>query len=167
MDDKTTPEPSQGPPAGLPGSQAPGSQQLQDLASLVADPTNRREHNERNVTMVADALRDVGAGRSIVIDEDDVILAGNGVQAAALQAGLTTVRVIEADGQEIIAVRRRGLTAAQKRALAIYDNRTAELATWNFEQLASSGCRPRHRVVLDADEEVNPAGRLPSGPSRR
>jgi DNA modification methylase len=35
----------------------------------------------------------------------------------------------------VIAVRRSGLTAEQKRALAIYDNRTAELATWNLDQL--------------------------------
>jgi DNA modification methylase len=35
----------------------------------------------------------------------------------------------------VIAVRRRGLTPEQKRALALYDNRTAELATWNADQL--------------------------------
>jgi DNA modification methylase len=87
--------------------------------------------------MVADALREVGAARSIVIDEDDVILAGNGVTEAAAEAGITKVRVIEADGNEIIAVRRRGLTEAQKRALAIYDNRTAELASWNYDQLGA------------------------------
>jgi DNA modification methylase len=85
--------------------------------------------------MIVDALKQVGAARSIVIDEDDVILAGNGVIAAAPDAGITKLRVIEADGQEIIAVRRRGLTPEQKRQLAIYDNRTAELATWNVPQL--------------------------------
>jgi hypothetical protein len=47
------------------------------------------------------------------------------------------VRVIESSGDELIAVRRRGLTADQKRALAIYDNRTSELAEWNFEQLTA------------------------------
>jgi DNA modification methylase len=45
--------------------------------------------------------------------------------------------VIEADGSELIAVRRRGLTREQKRALALFDNRTAELATWDFDQLAA------------------------------
>jgi len=82
-----------------------------------------------------DALQDVGAARSIVIDEDNVILAGNGVATAAAQAGMTAVRVIDADGDELIAVRRSNLTAEQKRKLAIYDNRTAELAEWNVEQL--------------------------------
>ena len=49
------------------------------IKDLVPDPSNRRAHNPRNIGMVSDALRAVGAARSIVIDEDDVILAGNGV----------------------------------------------------------------------------------------
>ena len=73
--------------------------------------------------------------RSIVIDEDGMILAGNGVVEAAAEVGITRMRIVEADGEEVIAVRRTGLTPEQKRALAIYDNRTAELATWNVEQL--------------------------------
>ena len=105
------------------------------IKDLVPDPANRRKHNPRNLGMVSDALRAVGAARSIVIDEDNVILAGNGVTEAAAEAGITRLRVIEADGNELIAVRRRGLTGEQKRALAIYDNRTAELAEWNAEQL--------------------------------
>ena len=112
------------------------------LKDLVPDPANRRLHNPRNIGMVADALQQVGAARSIVIDEDDVVLAGNGVTEAAAQAGITAVRVIEASGNEIIAVRRRGLTPEQKRALAIYDNRTGELAEWNV-------------ALLQADKDAN------------
>lgn len=104
--------------------------------------------------MVVDALKHVGAARSIVIDEDNIILAGNGVTAAAAKAGITKLRVIDAGGDELIAVRRTGLTAEQKRALAIYDNRTAELATWNMDQLAAD-----HAAGLDfksffSDEET-------------
>ena len=105
------------------------------VAALTADPQNRRRHPAANLAMIADSLKEVGAARSIVIDEDNVILAGNGVTQAAKQAGITKLRIIEAAGDEIIAVRRRGLTAEQKRALALYDNRTAELATWDVPQL--------------------------------
>lgn len=107
------------------------------IKDLQPDPKNRRSHNPRNIGMISDALRAVGSARSIVIDEDNIILAGNGVTEAAAEAGITRLRVIEADGNELIAVRRSGLTADQKRALAIYDNRTSELATWNAEQLAA------------------------------
>ncbi len=105
------------------------------IGALVQDPKNRRLHDKRNLGLVESAIREVGTARSIVIDEDDVILAGNGVTAAAAAAGITKVRIIETDGTELIAVRRSGLTKAQKFALALYDNRTAELATWNADQL--------------------------------
>jgi DNA modification methylase len=106
------------------------------IRELQPDPANRRKHTPRNLGMLVDALHAVGAARSIVVDEANVVLAGNGVVEAAGEAGITKVRVVEASGDEVIAVRRTGLSDAQKRALALYDNRTAELAEWNVEQLA-------------------------------
>lgn len=85
--------------------------------------------------MVVDALHQVGAARSIVIDEQNVILAGNGVVEAAAEAGITKLKVIDAGGDELVAVRRSGLSSEQKRALAMFDNRTAELAAWDLTQL--------------------------------
>ncbi len=105
------------------------------LADLKPDPRNARRHNPRNIGMIEKALNEVGAARSIVIDEDNVILAGNGVVEAAAQAGIERVRVVEADGNEIIAVKRSNLTPEQKQKLAIYDNRTAELAEWDTDVL--------------------------------
>ena len=107
------------------------------VSDLTPDPANRRAHNPRNIDMITESLHAVGAARSISIDEDLLILAGNGVVQAAAKAGITKLRIIDTDGDEIIAVRRRGLTPEQKRALAMYDNRTGELATWNTEQLAA------------------------------
>lgn len=124
------------------------------IKDLLPDPTNRRSHNPRNIGMVVDALQTVGAARSIVIDEGNVILAGNGVIEAAGEAGITRLRVVEADGQEIIAVRRKGLTAAQKRHLAIADNRGAELATWNLEQLAADLKNGEDLSAFFFDEEL-------------
>jgi hypothetical protein len=75
-----------------------------------------------------EALRDVGAARSIVIDESNVILAGNGITAAALEHGLTKLRVVDADGDEVVAVRRTGLTDAQKRGMSSSYTRTPKEA---------------------------------------
>jgi ParB-like chromosome segregation protein Spo0J len=124
------------------------------IKDLVSDPSNRRAHNPRNIGMVVDALHEVGAARSIVIDEDNVILAGNGVTEAAAQAGITKLRVIDASGDELIAVRRSGLTDAQKRSLAIYDNRTCELATWNIEQLQRDAAADLTFSPWFSDEEA-------------
>ena len=105
------------------------------IKDLVPDANNRRKHTPRNVGMIVDALHKVGAGRSIVIDENNEVLAGNATVAAAGEAGITKVKVVEADGEEVVAVRRVGLTDEQKRDLAMYDNRAAELAEWDVEKL--------------------------------
>jgi hypothetical protein len=105
------------------------------LSELTPDPQNRRLRTPRNLDMIAASLKSVGAARSIVLDENNQILAGNGVHEAAPAAGISRVRIIDADGDELIAVRRRGLTDDQKRELAIFDNRTGELAAWDVGQL--------------------------------
>lgn len=110
---------------------------ITNIADLKPDQRNARKHTPRNIGMIVDALQEVGAARSIVIDEDGAILAGNGTVEAAAQAGIERVRVVDADGEEIIAVRRSGLTDEQKRRLALFDNRTAELATWDADELAA------------------------------
>jgi hypothetical protein len=108
------------------------------LEDLVPDPRNARRHGPRNVGMITDSLHAVGAARSIVIDEDNVILAGNATVDAAAVAGITKVQIVDADGSTIIAVRRTGLSKLQKIRLALDDNRSAELAEgWNADVLTA------------------------------
>jgi DNA modification methylase len=107
------------------------------IGDLTPDPRNARKHTPRNVSSIVDALHKVGAARSIVIDERGVILAGNATVEAAGEAGIEKVQVVDADGETLIAVRRRGLSAKQKAELAILDNRAAELAEWNVPELKS------------------------------
>lgn len=106
------------------------------IGQLVPDPKNARKHNPRNIGVIVDALHEVDAARSIVLDENNVILAGNGVIEAAAEAGIERVQVVDADGNTIIAVRRTGLSEAQKARLALFDNRAAELAEWEPGVLA-------------------------------
>jgi hypothetical protein len=105
------------------------------LADLKGDLANRRLHTPRGAKMLQESIEQVGAARSIVIDEDNVILAGNGVVEAAGEAGLSKVLVVETDGKTVVAVRRSGLSTEEKRALALYDNRTGELSKWDADQL--------------------------------
>lgn len=107
------------------------------LDTLQPDPRNARKHSRDNIALISNSLREVGAARSIVIDEDGVVLAGNATVEAARAAGLTNVQVVDADGSTVIAVRRSGLTPEQKRRLALFDNRAAELAAWDSEVLRS------------------------------
>lgn len=88
--------------------------------------------------MIAKSLQEVGAARSIVIDEHGVVLAGNGTVEGAQAAGIQKIKVVDVDGDTLVAVRRTGLTDAQKRRLALFDNRTSELAEWDADQLQES-----------------------------
>jgi ParB-like chromosome segregation protein Spo0J len=109
--------------------------EIRTLADLTPDEKNARVHNERNIAMLERSLEQYGAARSIVIDEQGKILAGHGVVEAAANVGIHKVVPVEASGNEIVAVVRRGLTEKQKAELALADNRTAELAEWSPEIL--------------------------------
>lgn len=105
------------------------------LSDLKQDHKNARKRTETSASLLRESLQRYGPARSIVIDEDDRILAGNGTVEAALGLGIEGLRVIDANPDEIIAVRRTGLTEDQKVGLALADNRTADLAEWDAEML--------------------------------
>lgn len=112
------------------------------ISELIPDKKNARKHNPRNIGMIGNSLQEVGPARSIVIDENNKILAGNGTVDAAAQVGIEKIIVVDAHDDAIIAVRKTGLTEEQKTKLALYDNRTAELAEWDavvIEELKIEG----------------------------
>jgi DNA modification methylase len=105
------------------------------INSLIPDHKNARRRTDRSASLIKESIDRYGAARSIVIDEDNRILAGNGTIEGAKAAGIKNVRIIETDGDEIIAVRRTGLTEDQKIGLAVADNRTSDLSEWDQEML--------------------------------
>jgi ParB-like chromosome segregation protein Spo0J len=111
---------------------------IKTISDLKPDSKNARKHGERNIGMLERSLEQYGAGRSILVDEEGQIIAGHGVVEAASNVGIERVRPVEADGNEIIAVVRRGLSKKQKAELAIADNRTQELSEWDVDALKES-----------------------------
>ena len=109
------------------------------LSDLTPDSHNARKHNPKNIGLIEQSIRAVGAARSGVVDENGVILAGNGTYEALAAAGIEKVKVVEADGNEWVVVRRTGLTEEQKRVLALADNRSGEIAEWDGETLKAQG----------------------------
>lgn len=109
------------------------------IKDLKFDKRNANRGTERGRALLEKSLQSYGAGRSILIDKNNNIIAGNKTVEVAGEAGFKTVRIIETDGKEIIAVKRNDLdlekdTAAKE--LAIADNRTSELdLEWNSEEL--------------------------------
>ena len=114
----------------------PGSDEsIKSISALIQDPKNARKRTAQSKHLIQESLNRYGAARSIVIDETDRILAGNGTIEGAKAAGISKVRIIETDGNEIIAVRRTGLSEHEKVGLALADNRTSDLSEWDAEML--------------------------------
>lgn len=104
--------------------------------SIKLDPNNARLHNDDNRKLIKKSLSDLGVGRSIVIDNEDYVVAGNGVFETADALGIKT-KVIESDGSELIVIKRTDLSYddPKRRQLAIADNATGDLSTWDFEEV--------------------------------
>lgn len=86
---------------------------------------NNPRHNEQAVEAVAESIRQCGYVAPIIVDENNVILAGHTRLQAVKRLGYDTVPVMV----------RTGLTAAQKRKYRILDNKTAEYAEWDLSKL--------------------------------
>mgnify|MGYP005990817023 CR=1 FL=1 len=80
---------------------------MTSINDLKSDHQNARKRTDRSAELIKESLQRYGAARSIVIDEDNRILAGNGTIEGAKEAGINRIRVIETDGDEVIAVRRK------------------------------------------------------------
>lgn len=108
-------------------------------ANIRPDATNANKGTERGRYMVETSLRETGAGRSILLDADGRIIAGNKTFEAATDIGLP-VRIVETDGTELIAVQRTDLDLSDPtgtaRKLAYYDNRASQVGLeWDAEQV--------------------------------
>ncbi len=105
---------------------APGlDAHLRSVADLALDPANARAHDEGNLHAIADSLARFGQQKPIVVAQDGTVLAGNGTLAAAKHLGWTSIAAITTD-----------LEGPEARGYAIADNRTAELAAWDFVRLS-------------------------------
>ena len=99
---------------------------------ITLDPRNARTHPDRNRSAVEKSLRELGAGRSIVVDRDGVIVGGNAVYEQAVKLGIP-VKEIETNGDELIVGRRVDLATddPRRKALALADNQIGTLGEWD------------------------------------
>jgi len=98
------------------------------ITDLHFDDKNANKHTQKGLRLVEKSLSKLGAGRSILIDKNNNIIAGNGVIETAGQIGMENIRIVETDGKEIVAVKRTDIDINSKkgRELAIIDNHSAK-----------------------------------------
>ena len=122
------------------------------------DARNYRRHNDRNKELINKSLKECGAGRSIVIDNENNIIAGNGIYSQAQLLGMPT-KVIETDGSELVVVKRTDLKTddAKRKQLAVMDNSTSDSSDFDLtllqEDFSSEQLNDFGVFVLDEEDE--------------
>jgi hypothetical protein len=93
---------------------------------LKLDSRNPRVHGQRHLKQLAKSIEAFGFNAPVLIDDDDIVIAGHGRVTAARQMKLLSVP----------AVRLSHLNEHQRRAYLVADNRLSELSSWNEQGLA-------------------------------
>ena len=88
---------------------------------------NNPRNNDEAVEPVANSIKEFGFKVPIVIDKNNIIVAGHTRYRAAKKLGLETVPCIVADD----------LNEEQIKAFRLADNKVSEIATWDLELLGN------------------------------
>lgn len=153
------------------------SEKVVSIETLVQDDHNFNKGTEAGRKLMERSFTEFGAGRSILVDKDGRIIAGNKSQQAAIAAGIKKVRIIETQGDELVAVKRTDISLDSKegRELALADNLTTQVnLVWDEAELTSVaaeqgidlpdwgldlheiGAEKKAAVEDDFDEDVDP-----------
>lgn len=95
---------------------------LQMKLSEITPYENNPRNNDEAVDKVAESIRQFGFNQPIVVDENNVIVAGHTRYRAARKLGIEEVPVYQL----------KGLSEEQYRAYRLADNKTAEYAEWDI-----------------------------------
>src|SRR3984893_1844402 len=96
------------------------------IDALKPNPKNAKKHPDRQIALLEENIEQFAFTNPILIDEANQMIGGHARYAAAKRLGF----------RHLPAIRLSHLTPAQKRAVAIANNKLAELASWDLEILA-------------------------------
>lgn len=122
-----------------------------DIESLKQDDKNFNKGTKKGRGLIDKSIRKFGAGRSILLDKNNRIIAGNKTQELAKEAGIKKVIVIDSKPDELVAVRRGDvdLDSEKGREMALADNATsAANLDWDDEALA----RAQEEIGLSVED---------------
>ena len=107
---------------------------MEEKEEITIDPRNYRIHGDENKRLIHKSLIECGAGRSVLTDRNNVLIAGNGVYEEAQKLGLK-VRIIESDGKELVVIKRTDLSTEdeKRKLLALADNHTSDTSEFDLD----------------------------------
>jgi len=141
------------------------SEKKNKVEDLIFDDKNFNKGTEYGKELMNKSLSKFGAGRSILIDKNNRIIAGNKTTENFAELGLEDVQIVETDGKTLIAVRRNDidLDTPEGREFALADNTTAKVnIDFDFGALESElesdvieewGIEIPDEEVLEAEED--------------
>ena len=106
--------------------------------TIKLDEKNYRLHGDKNKRIIRKSLAELGAARSIVVDNENYIIAGNGVFEMSQELGIKT-RIVESDGSELIVVKRTDIATddEKRKLLALADNHASDTSEFDIDLIAS------------------------------
>lgn len=111
------------------------------ITDLVGDNLNFNKGTQYGDHLMDESLRQFGLGRSILIDKNNRIIAGNKTTEKSGELGFEDVLIVETDGKTLVAVKRTDIDLDSKagRELALADNATAHAnLEWDEEAIAEA-----------------------------
>lgn len=97
------------------------------IDTILEDPQNIRIHPKENIAQIKASLERFGQQQLILVNDDNIVIAGNGRLVAAKELGW----------KEIV-IGRVSMSREEARAYSIADNKTPESAKWDMTLLAST-----------------------------
>src|SRR5712672_3673907 len=104
---------------------------------------NARTHSKKQIRQIADSIQRFGFTNPVLVSDDDEIMAGHGRVMAAKELGLASVPTLKLSH----------LSAAERRAYVLADNKLALNAGWDNEILATE-----LQALIDIDFDLSLTG---------
>ena len=109
-----------------------------NIKQLKPYKNNAKKHNKEQVNRIAQSISEFGFTQPVLIDKNNVVVAGHGRILGAKQAGL----------RQVPCVRIERLTEEQIKAYRLIDNKLNEQSEWDFKLLDEE-------LALLSDDAIN------------
>ena len=98
---------------------------MKKISELKHFERNNKKHPEKQIEKIMASIKEYGFKNPVLIDKNNVIIAGHGRTTAAEKLGIKEVPCVDCSD----------LNAKQVKALRLMDNKSADLAEWDFDNI--------------------------------
>ncbi|HKR03479.1 MAG TPA: hypothetical protein VJY62_02505 [Bacteroidia bacterium] len=139
------------------------------VKSIIPDDRNTNKGTPKGKEMIKQSFHQFGAGRSVLLDKNNRLIAGNKATENYIEGGGQNILIVETTGDMLVAVKRTDidLDSAKGRELALADNQTqkidyvpdleviTELAVLHEIDVLKWGVEPKFDETVTAEGEEN------------